>query len=113
MSIDMTSTIPGAEINHLLFRLLPPEWYLRTQGIKLYREPRATATVTYNLHGEVKTAQVEFGSASAIVKMFPLWLKHGFLERGLEGEDRYAIPSRDILEIAWYDPVLEDYFSVR
>jgi len=101
-----------AWLNHLLFKLLPPEWYLRTQGIELYREPCATATVTYRLHGEVKAAQVEFGSARAIVQMVPLFLKHGFITRPAEDENRYAIPPYDILEIAWYDPVLEDYFSM-
>jgi len=45
--------IPSAWFNHLLFKLLPPKWYLRTQGIKLYHEPCAVATVTYNLHGKV------------------------------------------------------------
>lgn len=102
----------GAWFNHLLFRLLLPKWYLRTQGIKLYSEPSATATITYELHGETKMTQVKFGSAMALVKMLPLWLKNGFLERGSEGKDRYAIPPHDILKIAWYDPVLKDYFKI-
>ena len=102
----------GAWFNHFLFRLLPPEWYLRTQGIKLWHEPRATAIITYKLRGEVKATQVEFGSAKAIIEIYPLWLQCGFLERAAEGDDRYRIPPHDILEVMWYDPVLKDYFSV-
>jgi len=107
--------------NHLLFRLLPPEWYLRTQGIKLYREPRATATVTYRLRGEAKTAQVEFGSARAIVKMFPLWFEHGFCEPVPElspyipphlDDRRYYIPPIHVLKVEWYDPILKDSISI-
>jgi len=65
------------------------------------------------LHDKVKTARVEFGSAGAIVKMFPLWLKYGFVERAAENEDRYAILPHDILEVAWYDPILKEPFSVE
>lgn len=108
-------------LSRLLFRLLPPRWYLRTQGIKLYREPPATATVTYKLHGEVKTTQVKFGSARAIIKILPLWFEYGFCEpvpelspyipRHLD-DKRYVVPPGDILKVEWYDPVLKDDISI-
>jgi len=98
------------DLDRLLYKILPPEWYLKLHGIKLYSEPPTAATVTYTLHGEEKAAQVKFGSAYAVVKMFPLWLKHGFLEKG--PGDRYYIPPHDILKVEWWDPILEDYFAV-
>jgi hypothetical protein len=108
-----------------LFKLLPPEWYLRTQGIKLCREPPATATVTYLLQEGVlsrkKQAQVKFGSAYAIIKVLPLWFGYGFCEpvpelspyipRHLDSK-RYYIPPALILRVEWYDPVLKDTFSI-
>lgn len=103
----------GAWFNHLLFKLLPPRWYLRTQGIKLYREPRAIATITYKLHGKVKTVQIELlGGAWAIIWIFPIWLKYGFIEERAARGKRYIIRLHNILRIEWYDPVLKDYFSV-
>ena len=65
-------------------------------------------------------AEVKFGSAQAIIKIFPLWLEYGFCERVPElspyipqhlDSKRYYVPPHDVLKIAWYDPVLEDYFS--
>lgn len=111
----------GAWFNHLLFKLLPPRWYLRTQGIKLYREPPATATIMYKSHGEVKTTQVKFGSARAIVKIFPLWFEYGFCEPVPElspyipphlDNREYYIPPVHILKVEWYDPVLKDNISI-
>ncbi len=97
-------------LNHLLFKLLSPKWYLRSQGIKLYEEPSVTVTITYILHGEEKCQAVKFGGAWAIVRMLPLYQKHGFLET--KGKDRYVIPAHDILKIEWYDPILKDYFAI-
>lgn len=112
----------GAWLNHLLFKLLPPKLYLRSQGVELYREPPTTATVTYELHGEEKQAQVKFGGgAKAVVKILPLWFEYGFCEpvpelspyipRHLDNE-RYYIPPINIQKIEWYDPVLKDYFAI-
>lgn len=102
----------SAWLGHWLFRLMPPRLYLRLHGIKLYSEPRAIATVTYRLHGIEKQVQVKFGSAMAIVKTFPLWLRYGFCEPTFLGNERYFIPPHDIQRVGWYDPILEDYFAV-
>jgi len=102
---------PGAWLNYLLFKLLPPKLYLRSQGIEYCSEPPAVATITYELHGEEKQVQVKFsGGARTIVKMFPWWVVYGFLEPESVEKGRHYIPSHNIQRIEWYDPVLEDYF---
>jgi len=112
--------------NHLLFKLLPPRWYLRTQGIKVRRKQNVIVTITYLRQGysliNRKWALVKFANAEAVVKMIPLWFEHGFCEpipglspyipRHLDNE-RYYIPPGNILRVKWYDPVLEDHISIE
>lgn len=97
--------------NYLLFRLLPPEWYLRTQGIKL--APNVAAVVVYYLHDQVKMAQLELG-INMIMDVIPMWFEHGFYEPRCTEDDgkRYYIPPSDILGVTWYDPVLKDDISI-
>ena len=118
----------GAWFNHFLFRLLPPGWYLRTQGIKI-RTESVVVIVTYlrppgydDLLSNKKQAMVKFPNAEAVVKMLPLWFEYGFCEpvpelspyipRHLDNE-RYYIPPGNILKVKWYDPILEDDISVN
>jgi hypothetical protein len=97
-------------LDHQLFRVLSPETYLWLHGVKYYREPPTTVTITYILHGEEKQRDVRFGNAWAVTQMLPLWLDWGFVEP--EGEKRYFIPACDIRKLEWYDPVLEDQFVI-
>jgi len=114
----------GAWLNHLLFKLLPPEWYLRTQKVRVRREQNVMVAVTYLRQDDLlinkRRAIINFGNTMAPFKIVPLWFEHGFCEpvpelspyipRRLDNK-RYYIPPGNILKVEWYDPVLENDIS--
>lgn len=111
-------------LSWLLFKLLPPEWYLRTQGIKLPTKVPVLVKITYLRQGETdgRQARVRLGRVDKVKVMLSLWFEHGFCEpvpelspfipRHLDNK-RYCIPPGNILKVEWYDPILRDDVSIN
>jgi len=109
-----------------LFKLLPPKWYLRTQGIRLPDKQDITVTITYHrqdkfLLVDKRQMLVKLNGVNALDRMIFLWFEYGFCEPVPElspyiphhlDNRRYYIPPANILKMEWYDPVLKEDISI-